>query len=700
MQSKPPPTPPPAEPNAAVREAQAQFQQALALYGDGRVAKAQALCENIVKKFPRFFDAFHLLGVLAYQAQNHVKAAYLIGKAIEIYPNNADFYANRGLPLQELGQFDAALASFEKAIALKPNFAAAHYNRANVLKDLKKLEAAVASFDKAIALQPNLAEAHYGRGIVLQGLNRLEAAVASYDRAIALRPDFVEAHYNRANTLHQLHNPEAALAGFDAVIALKPDFAEAHCNRGNVLKELKGLDAALASYDRAIAIKSNVAEFHCNRGNLLQELRRPADAVACYDRAVAIDPRYGEAYFNRGVAQQRLERLPEALASYDRAIELNPDYPEVYHNRGLILRQLNRHDDALASHTKATELRPDHLDSRRSIFWLKFSELNDVDTVERLSGEVMALQAKAEAVELMGRRTIPGFRLLHDLEQTAYLLAEGHTDDGLREAHDTLQAVWSRQPAGEGLNAYAVPLAEHEIAGINRFRNNLIRYPTSAALKHILNPDNDWRAIEDQYFGSRPEIVHIDNLLTEPALVELRKFGLISTVWKSEYKNQYLGAFAQDGFVGPLHFQLALELRQKMPRIFGEHALEHLWGFKYTANMSAGINVHADFARVNLNFWVTPDDANLDPTTGGLVVYDVPAPASWSFHDYNRDEASIYAFLEKSGAGKRRVPYRCNRAVLFNSNLFHETDELHFKEGYENRRVNITYLFGRGLRTQ
>ena len=44
------------------------------------------------------------------------------------------------------------------------------------------------------------------------------------------------------------------------------------------------------------------------------------------------------------------------------------------------------------------------------------------------------------------------------------------------------------------------------------------------------------------------------------------------------------------------------------------------------------------------------------------------------------------------------MPHRSNRAVLFNSTLFHETDTIRFKEGYENRRVNVTYLFGRGLK--
>ena len=41
------------------------------------------------------------------------------------------------------------------------------------------------------------------------------------------------------------------------------------------------------------------------------------------------------------------------------------------------------------------------------------------------------------------------------------------------------------------------------------------------------------------------------------------------------------------------------------------------------------------------------------------------------------------------------VPYRANRAVIFDSDLFHETDTIRFKDGYENRRINVTLLYGR-----
>ena len=40
------------------------------------------------------------------------------------------------------------------------------------------------------------------------------------------------------------------------------------------------------------------------------------------------------------------------------------------------------------------------------------------------------------------------------------------------------------------------------------------------------------------------------------------------------------------------------------------------------------------------------------------------------------------------------VPHRCNRMVMFNSNLVHKTDDFSFRPGFTNRRINVTMLFG------
>ncbi len=76
-------------------------------------------------------------------------------------------------------------------------------------------------------------------------------------------------------------------------------------------------------------------------------------------------------------------------------------------------------------------------------------------------------------------------------------------------------------------------------------------------------------------------------------------------------------------------------------------------------------------------------------------MWDIKAPQDWDFPRYNADVAGARAFLAREGAKPIVIPHRANRAVVFDSDLFHETDRIDFKDGYENRRINVTMLYGR-----
>jgi len=330
--------------------------------------------------------------------------------------------------------------------------------------------------------------------------------------------------------------------------------------------------------------------------------------------------------------------------------------------------------------------------SNRYTCYLK--QLRDIEFTAA-EGQVVARANLGEINAAQPATGITAFRLKHDLEQCAWLMATGRRFDGIEQVHAVLQSLHARHaaaPAGNGAGDTIALAGAEEVDAVNCFRNALLIGAPSAPIEHFLNPDNDWADIERCYLAGRPEIVYIDNFLSPEALAAFREFCMVSTFWKTEYANQYLGTFFDTGFISPLQMEIGLDLQRRMPGIFGGQTLEETWAFKYDSAMDKGIGIHADFAKVNLNFWLTPDEANLDPTCGGLVVYDVPSPA-----DYNAHAEKTYTFLKEHGAKAVTVPYRCNRAVLFNSALFHETDTIRFKEGYENRRINVTYLFGKVL---
>ena len=122
--------------------------------------------------------------------------------------------------------------------------------------------------------------------------------------------------------------------------------------------------------------------------------------------------------------------------------------------------------------------------------------------------------------------------------------------------------------------------------------------------------------------------------------------------------------------------------------------LSQAWAFKGLRPASA-IDAHADDGAISVNFWVTPTAANLKPERGGLVVSLMPPPDDWQMRGYDSDHESIVAFLEQNSNDGLRVPYRENRAVLFESRLFHWSDAPEFAPGYENHRINLTFLYGR-----
>ena len=215
-----------------------------------------------------------------------------------------------------------------------------------------------------------------------------------------------------------------------------------------------------------------------------------------------------------------------------------------------------------------------------------------------------------------------------------------------------------------------------------------------------INEYINFDSITSDYFDHDYGATFIDDFLSPEALLSLREFFLESTIWFSIRGGGYLGSSLEEGIASPLIFQIAEELRQRFPRIFQDHHLKYAWAFKYDSRSKmsntnfSGINVHADEAAINVNFWITPSEANLNPDSGGLIIYNHEAPKDWDFNSFNQDIIKIEEELTQSNRQKTVIPYKENRAVLFNSNLFHETDTYEFKEGYENRRINVTMLFG------
>jgi tetratricopeptide (TPR) repeat protein len=449
----------------------------------------------------------------------------------------------------------------------------------------------------------------------------------------------------------------------------QPDNPAAWAARASVQIASGDIAAVAGSYRRLLELQPGNCVACFNLAIACSRLNRPREAMAYLQKVVALDPHHTDAIVVLAEYHKSVRNYPEAIRLLTVGAADNPDDVRVNWLLGLCLQDTGELEPAAVYFSKACHLMRSCGKQPRDFY----------PTRDPQPGDTF--------------RYTSAHKLLHDSEQFEYLLDKGllpATFAADIAAYRDLLAAYEQARGPMGI----APLSPAATASIGGTYNRLVHESTRG--HDVVNPLNravDWQAVVADYRRNAPGITWVDDLLEAEALQELYAYCLESTVWYDFRHDGYLGAYADDGFDSPLLFRIAAGLRAAMPELLRDHPVRFIWAYRYDQRLH-GIGTHADAAAVNVNFWITPDTANLDPETGGLVVYKTEAPPDWDFAKYNNDREAIHRFLETENAASLRIPYRRNRAVIFNSDLFHETDDLHFRDGFENRRINITMLFG------
>jgi Flp pilus assembly protein TadD len=107
---------------------------ALDLYLAGRRDEAAAAYSAILKDDPDCAEAWHLLGIVAKDKNDEKTATALVGKALELDPNNPIYHHNLAGIQARIGKRDEAIVHYREAVRLQPDCAEAYYNLINTLR--------------------------------------------------------------------------------------------------------------------------------------------------------------------------------------------------------------------------------------------------------------------------------------------------------------------------------------------------------------------------------------------------------------------------------------------------------------------------------------------------------------------------------------------------------------------------------------
>ncbi|MEX0318900.1 MAG: tetratricopeptide repeat protein [Ruegeria sp.] len=231
--------------------------------------------------------------------------------------------------LDELGQYDLAVATYKLVPPGSPDHHAAELGRAEALRRAAKPDAAIEVLEQLARNHPTLPAIHSALGDLQRQQENYAKAVQAYDKALDYTEDGSTGqwflYYARGISHERQKQWEQAESDFRAALELNPDQPQVlnYLGYSLVEKQIK-LDEALDMIQRAVAARPDSGYIVDSLGWVLFRLGRYEEAVGHMERAVELMPvdpvvndHLGDVYWAVGRAREAEFQWKRALSFVD-----------------------------------------------------------------------------------------------------------------------------------------------------------------------------------------------------------------------------------------------------------------------------------------------------------------------------------------------------------------------------------------------
>lgn len=344
-------------------------------------------------------------GIAYYKAKSYTRALLTCEQVIQLDPNDALGYYNKGLTLAKLKRYEEALDAYDHAIRLDPYVTRVYTNKGNALAHLKRYQEALATFEQALQLDPsnkvtrrnvNITK---GRMFVAKGdnffkLKRYKEAFDAYKQALQFDQtnEAVYSHRGKALLdegigLFELGRFNEAYFAFESAVLFGPGQPDVCASlRETLLKTERNL-YDLKHYGLAFVIRKAALLFNegTNSCITIGKINRLPKETLFVQEGNSVQPKPSHEQTKRydytddakeyraKVANllREAKRLYEvrnygqAGLVYEQLAHLDPNYEDIYKDKGrdlllgaLDLYLIERYEEALDAYKQALQFDP------------------------------------------------------------------------------------------------------------------------------------------------------------------------------------------------------------------------------------------------------------------------------------------------------------------------------------------------------
>lgn len=205
-------------------------------------------------------------------------------------PHQSLLLYNISLVHASTGSYEEALKYLTDALEIDPNDSDFYNHRGNIFLKIGRLDEAKKDYLKAIDLSPPYPGVWANLGQYYRLTGQITEAINSYSIALDLEPDHELALVGRAQAFEVLENPKAALADYSAVLVLKPNHPQLLAKRAMMNYHIGQLIEALSDLDNAISLSPANPTYYYNRAVVLTFMERFEDAAQDLQTYLLLDP--------------------------------------------------------------------------------------------------------------------------------------------------------------------------------------------------------------------------------------------------------------------------------------------------------------------------------------------------------------------------------------------------------------------------
>ncbi|MBD3664406.1 tetratricopeptide repeat protein [Sulfitobacter aestuariivivens] len=212
-----------------------------------------------------------------------------------IRPDHVDALLLTANLLENLGQYDLAIAEYKAIAADNPAYHAAELGRAGALRRSDRLDQAVEVLEQLARSHGELAVVHSTLGDVLRSEDDFAGAIAAYDRAIERVAPQAQVswvlYYSRGIAFERSGDIIRAEEDFRAALELNPEQPQVLNYLGySLVEEQRNLDEALDMIERAVKASPDSGYIVDSLGWVFYRLGRYEEAVVQMEKAVQLLP--------------------------------------------------------------------------------------------------------------------------------------------------------------------------------------------------------------------------------------------------------------------------------------------------------------------------------------------------------------------------------------------------------------------------